>query len=377
MNLSAILNHVDCVIFGCMGEEFLAINFSERNLFVTANAEDLFKDIVVPDIVEQYKLMAANYIENILLKKFPPENWEYFLFHEGMGESMTTFFWMKKYRETCIKKILCICFNPMRAELMKFCPYVNEVIIVDGIMFDYISVFYATKYNIKRLLTAHFSPKKIAAESKLPPDERRTYGQIGMIRDFLDIDKNTKFELYHLELPKEIISRAENLFNEMNLTKGKVVFAVTAGLYYGRLEHHADFWIKLRDKLRTEGYEIVTNGNKVDIPNCQNVFLSLLETASFVGLCGNIVSVPTGIIEASCAMNTIDKITLQVIFPGDNDIYWGGNPVDVDKVIDNYLYSRNPYFESNIKFSCYKWGNNPAEDDLLLEKIVNKIITSN
>ena len=367
LSLKAIINQFNCVVFGNTGREFLAINLSAGNIF----------NIEIPANVEQYKLMAANAVENILLKKYPPESWEYFLFHEGMGESITFFFWMKKYRETCGKKILCICFHPIRAELMNFCPYVDESINVDRLMFDFISVFYAQKYNIRRLLTAHFSPKTIAAISKLPPDEVRTYGWIGMIRDFLNIDQNAKFELYHVELPKETIARAENLFNKMNLTRNKAVFAVTSGYYYGRLEHHIDFWIKLRDKLRAKGYEIVTNANEVDIPDCRNIFMSLLETAAFAGLCGNIVSIPTGFVESLCELNTANKITLQVIYPSDNDIYWGGKPTDVDKAVDDYVYTVSRYLKSNTKFSCYKWGNNPAEDDLLLEKIVNKILTSN
>ena len=368
---------MDCVIFGNTGREFVSINLSTGILFITVNADELFQNIKVPANIEQSKMIAAHDIENGLFREYPLENWEYFLFHEGSGESLAFFFWFKKYREIHDKKILCICFNPLRAEMMKFCPYVDEVINVDKIMFDYISVFYAKRYDIKRILLAHFLPKIIAARKKLSPDEMKTYDIPEMMRDFLNINPNAKLERYPTELPEKAVAKAKKLFKEMNLTYGKVVFIIRTGYYYGRLEEHIDFWIKLRDKLRTEGYEVITNSNQVDIPACRNIFLPLLETAAFAGLCGNIVCIPTGFAESLCTLNTADKFVLQFIYPGDNDPYWKGQKVDVNKIIDNYYYYLAQYFESNVNLFCYKWGNNSAEDDLLISRIVNNITRRN
>lgn len=295
------------------------------------------------------------------------------MFHEGLGESLAFFFWLKKYRETCGKKILCICANNLRAELFSISPYVDAIATVDWRVFDFISVYLAEKYNIHRSLLAHFDLKTIAAKEKLSADELKNYGIIGTIRDFLNISADTKFEPYAVQIPPPVIERVKNLFAQMNLVEGKIVFLVTSGYYYGELKHHLPFWIKLREKLNAAGYEVITNSDKEIIPNCRNIFLSLLESVVFAGLCGNIVSIPTGFVESLMILNSTDKMNVQVIYPGDNDIYWRGEKNDVDKIVDDYIYYINIYLTSQKIFSCYKWGNNDTEDDLLLEKIVQKI----
>ena len=286
---------------------------------------------------------------------------------------MAFFFWLKKYRETCGKKILCICANNLRAELFSISPYVDAIVTTDWLVFDFISVYLAKKYNIHRSLLAHFDLKTIAAKEKLSADELKNYGIIGTIRDFLNISADTKFEPYAVQIPPPVIECIKNLFAQMNLIEGKTVLLVTSGYYYGNLEHHLTFWIKLREKLNAAGYEVITNSDKEIIPNCRNIFLSLLESVVFAGLCGNIVSIPTGFVESLMILNSTDKMNVQVIYPGDNDIYWRGEKNDVDKIVDDYIYYINIYLTSQKIFSCYKWGNNDTEDDLLLEKIVQKI----
>lgn len=372
-----LVKQVDYVIAGGTVIEQPILNFALQNnikiLPVTTDVDAIFKDIPIPVEIENVRKNLLTALESGLFLKCSPQEFEIFLFHEGLGESTAFLFWLKKFRETCGKKILCICANNLRAELLSTSPYVDAIVKVDWLVFDFISVYFAKKYNIHPLLLAHFDLKTLAARAKLSADEVKTYGQIGLIRDFLNIGADKKFERYAVQIPPPIRERVKNLFAQMNLIEGKTVFVVTQGYNFGGLNHHLPFWIKLRDKLNAAGYEVITNGDKEDIPNCRNVFLSLLESAAFAGLCGNIVSIPTGFVEVICAINSADKINLQVMFPNENDIYWRGQKIDVEQRIGNYVYSINPYFAQNINFSCDKWGNTGAEEDLIISKIVQKM----
>ena len=368
---------MDYVISYNAATEMPILNFAVKNnvpiLTTTDDVSTLFQDIPVSQEVTNIKKNLINVVENELFAKYSPRDFEIFLWHEGLGESTAFLFWLKKYREIYGKKILCICANNLRAELLSISPYVDAIVMVDWLMFDFISVYFTKKYNIHRALLAHFSLKTIETKSKLSADELKNYWVIDVIRDFLNISADTKYEPYAVQIPPQIIANVKNLFAQMNLIEGKTVLIVTEGYYYGGLGHHLPFWIKLRDKLNSAGYEVVINGNKEVIPGCRSIFLSLLESAAFAGLCGNIVSIPTGFVECIYAINSDTKINLQIIFPGDNDIYWRGEKKDVDKIVDDYAHYLNISQTSKKRFSCDKWGNDDAEDDLLLEKIVQKI----
>lgn len=360
-------------------ENFLKL--AEKNnvniLNGTSNVETLFDDIILNDKQNKLKKLIEDKFKKDIFKKYPPKRWEYFLFHEGLGESIAFFFWLKKYREIHDKKILIICAEDIRVELMKYCPYADATLIVYTEIFDYISVYCTKKFDVKRVLHAHFLPKTLETKSKLSADEQKFYGIIGTIRDFLEIPPETKFEKYPFKIPKAAVTSAKNIFEKMNLTPGKVVFISVQGIYFSGLGHHFDFWKKIAAILKFHDYEIVTNSEKTMISGCRNIFLSLFESAAFAGLCGNMVSVPTGFFEAICALNTADKITWQIIYPNSQDIYWKNKGIDnpnVDRNIDHYNYYLSQYLSSNVEYSCCKWGNNSDEDDILINEIVNKIM---
>lgn len=315
----------------------------------------IFEDISADSQLEDYKTKLAKHLKRNVFEKYPPKKYEYFLFHEGLGESTAFFFWMKKYTEHCKKKILVICFQELRAEMMRLCPYIDVTIRVEPIIFDYISVYCAKKYDIKRVLLAHVSPKITAKKAKLTSSEIKTYGIIGTIRDFLKISPKTKFEKYPVKLPQNSVAKAEDLFKKMNLIRGKTVFVITEGLYFGNLSHHMNFWINFAERLKILGYEVVTNSAEEVIPGCKNIFLSLLESTAFAGLCGNLASVPTGFFEAICALNTKDEIKWQIFYPDENDIFWRGKKVNVDSMIENYVYYLNQYISPNVEFFCNKF----------------------
>ena len=185
-------------------------------------------NISVSDEIKHIKSQCENAFQYIL-KKFPVKEWEYFLFHEGTAESMSVYFWMKEYRKHHSKKILFICFQDLRFEMMSSCPYIDMAIKVNTIVFDYISVYHSEKYKIKRSLLQHFSPHSIRMKEIDP-----NYGIIEKMRDFLGIDPSLKiFERYPVILPKKNIDKARRIFDEMNLTEGKTVVLLPEGYMFG------------------------------------------------------------------------------------------------------------------------------------------------
>ena len=301
------------------------------------------------------------------MKKFPPQEFEYFLFHEGMGESLAFFFWLKEYRKNSAKKILLFCFDVLRHELFTHSPYVEAVAKIPTFMFDYISIYHAEKFNIRRVLQAHFSE----FESR---NSRRYafYAIPDLMRDFLKINPGIKFETFPVQIPQENLNNARKIFEEMNLKIGKTILLVAEGNYYSGLEHQKNFWIKFADRMKSAGYEVVTNSAEQILPNCKNIFKGLFDTTAFVSLCGNIISVPTGFIETLCALNNFGKTKWQIIFPNENDIYWRGRKTDVDKMIAGYEKYLKIIFDDKIDWQIYKWGNSEEEDEILIAKLLLK-----
>ena len=395
-NPEQVIKQMDYYIVGNHPDELPYLDAAIRNdkeiIGTIEKPEDIFNDIPVTEQVAYLRSQLKNLVENDLMRKFPPQEYEYFLFHEGLGESMALFFWMKEYRKKHDKKILMLCVHPLREEMMRNCPYVDAVVKVPPQIFDYLAIYLADQYNMKKVLTAHFSTKTIKTKQKLQPWELKTYGIPGTIRDFLGINPKIKFEPYPVKLPESAIAKATEIFQSMNLTRGKTILIVTEGYAFSGLQHHNDFWARFANYMSDKGYEVLTNGNKEEIPGCRNVFMSLFETTAFAGMCGHIVSCPTGFVEALCTFNTADKMTLQVIFPGNHDIYWRRpNFINLvayiesnryfgrksaDNAVNEYLYQVNQYISPNTDFSVLKWGDNIDEDNLLIEQIAKKIIGS-
>ena len=378
VNLAVALPQVDFTILQTE-DEFAPIGFIETHgrkftQRFAKTCDDLFSAVPTPAEISAIRKNLSALVEGNLLAKVPPNEFEYFLFHEGLGESTSFFFWLKKYRAHAKKKICCICSHPLRAELLMACPYVDLVLTTDAITFNFISVYFAEKYNIKRFLLMHHSVETFKNQRECA-EKKESYGLIERVRDFLRIRRDVPFEKYFVNMPTPQVESAKKNFHDMNLTEGKVVFVIMeANYFHGLSEIHADFWLKLRDKLNSVGYEVITNGPKEDIPNCRNVFLSLFQSAAFAGLCGHIVSIPTGFVESICAVNMVDKITLELIHPADNDKYWKAYTRNVDGLIEGYAKMLDRFISENIDCTYRKFGNDSAEDDALIEKIVEKIL---
>ncbi len=284
---------------------------------------------------------------------------------------MSVYFWMREYRKNHSKKILFICFQDLRFEIMQTCPYIDAVIKIDKFIFDYISVYYAEKFQIRRSLLQHFSPHSIEMQSI-----DSTYGIIEKMRDFLGINPALKiFERYPVHLPQKSLDKAEKLFNDMKLTRGKVVIFLPEGYMFSGFGDKRNFWLNLANRLRAEGYEVLTHTATPYLPGVQNIFMQTFDTSAFLGLCGNIVSTSTGFIESLCAWNDKDKINWTVLLPHEDTGFWkGDNPkAKCEEYIDYYPKFVAKFANKNVKQKCFKWSMTDAEDLNIIEKVVAEI----
>ena len=393
-----IIQQMDYYIVGNHPDEIFYVDAAIRHdveiIGTCVAPDDIFSDLPVSAEVVQFRENLRAMVERELIEKFPPEQFEYFLFHEGLGESTAIFFLLKEYRKPRDKKILMLCYHPMREELMRACPYVDAVMKVNQVVFDYLTAYYADKYGMKKVFTAHSLPKILEMKKFLALEYGRQSATIPDIvfRDFLEISPSIEFKKYPVHIPETAVARANEIFYQLNLTKGKAIFIVTNGLYFGGLSHHNDFWLRLARRLSNEGYGVIFNGQDKFFSEFKSVFLSFFETVEFVKLCGNIVSIPTGFVEAVAAFSTVEPLELQCIFPNIHDVYykrcglmanvWNLHEIlysgshCVEMHIKSYTKLLEKYLDANVAFSLYQWGNNAAEDDALIEKIVSKITSA-
>ena len=180
----------------------------------------------------------------------------------------------------------------------------------------------------------------------------------------------------------------------MGLVRGKTIFVNHEGVAYGNLldRNNISFFLKLLQTLRNAGFEIVFNSKDKIIHGCKNVFLPLLETVAFAGMCENVISVPTGLCEVIGALNPNYPLAFHFIFPNRRAFYYRGlvnTPyarMEILKELKNYgesfvekrmeLYSNvlEKIYSSSSKFYCYRWGYNTEENELLVDDIARRII---
>lgn len=392
-----IVSQMDYYVAGGHPEEIFyieaAINNGVEVIGTSEAPENIFNDIPVSPENTEYRKQLHDLIARDLFNKFPADQYEYFLFHEGLGESTSFFFWMKEYRASIDKKILMICANPLRGEMMGICPYVDGVVMMSPQMFDYVSIYFSEQYKITKTYAMHSHPRVAEIRRNLTDDELDYYNAPERVRDFLNLPSSANFKTWTVNIPPGSVARAKEVFNALNLSRGKAVFILTEGISFNGLHHHNDFWIRLAETLRLSGYEPVFNGAERAFSNFKNVYLSLFETSAFIGLCGNVVSVPTGLLEASLTFNTVDPVEWQVVFPNYYDQYYHSRDIlpllfdfrryqshGTRHLTDNRLkvYSifMKEYLSANVNLSLFHWGNNVEDDDALIKKIVDNIKSS-
>ncbi len=392
VSVEEIIKQVDYYIVGNVPNELSYINCAIRNnveiIGTIEDEEEMFSNIVVSQEATKWKKEIHFSLVNQVFKRFPQDEWEYFLFHNGLGESMSFFFWLKEYRKRHHKKIFLFCVHKSHVDFMQLSPYVDFVAQINWQVFDYISVYLSEEYRIRNFYTFHLAPEVVKAGKSLSPRER--VGFVWKARAFLGINPDVPFEKYPVEIPAESVANARRVFQELGGVERKSVFFVAKG-YSNDMPGHDDFWLKLAESLKSKGFEVFTNGTEETIPGCKNIFLSLPETVEFVRLCGNVVGIRTGFCELTCVLNFKDPIKLFSITHNKNDDFfkqevWMYGSLEIVRVNGrrraeglkaDYLKFLSPYLGKNIDFSCHILGNNPEEDDILIEELTKKITEEN
>lgn len=397
--IEELVKQMDYYIVGNSHDErpylFAALRNNVEVIGTMTDIEDIFNGITIPAELAQFKNQMHLEICKNFFEKFPPHEYEYIVFQQGLGEeSLAFFFWIKEYRKHINKKILIISSGKLHVELMTICPYVDGVIQINIATLSFMYIYFSEIYNIKNYTELWDSQNYIKENSALNIQNRCKKAYSGDVaRAFFGLNPELKFERYPVKIPTDVVNCVNNFFNQTGFKRGKTVFIATNGYWFPTaLNDHYNFWIKLVKVLKNSGYNVVTNGQKESIPGIRNIFLSLTETASFIGICGNVVSVNTGFMEASCTLNNTDKIKSVFLYPNKNDFplkkritsstfneirwfyefqYRGSKMAEMRK--NSYKAFLEKFFDSNINVSVYSLGLNEKEDDELIGQIIEDL----
>ena len=196
-------------------------------------------------------------------------------------------------------------------------PYIDESVVIPLPVYAYIAIYLADKFHIKNFVLLHFLPLSTCYLDK-PAEIYPAY--MPKVRDFLELEIDSEFERYPVNISQHKIEYVNNLFREMGLPHKKTVFLIMDGISNGNLlATREEFFVRLATALKQNGYEVVTKGNRQLIPGCQFTILPPWESTLFAGLCGNVVTIPTGIPFAIGALNQSDEINIHMLWQTVND----------------------------------------------------------
>ena len=389
INMFNLIAQADYYIAGNNPDEWLYLETAARNsvsiIGLLESEDEMFEDI---KITAQCDILKNSLKRELLIffAKFPPTDYEYFLIHNGLGETLGFFYLIKKYREIHNKKIISFCMSDSHLSLMKLSPYVDDAFKINALVYDYIYIYHSELYRIKNYLTLYVDPKVLEGIKRRIAYNEPYADIISHAEEFLGIPLTTDFERYEISLPEESILNAQKIFDELKLVKGRTVFFVTEGISH-RMPHMKNFWIKLAERLRENNFEVVTNSKEPIIPECKNIFIPLANTAAFIGLCGFVVSQPTGFSEAICSINSKDKINIHVVYSTRKDskpsapTFWHsyinfkyyGRKGSKRDAFGNYL---NSIMGSNINWSKKNFVSDTEKENETIEQILKDIKSS-
>ena len=379
------MRQIDCYITSDNPNELSLIEFAWKNqieiVSIQRDGLDVFRDFPIDPAIENWKSNLQKIVSEQLLKKFPLGEYEYILAQNGLGESMTLFFLLKEFKRQRRKKVCLLCIDVSRYQMMLRCPYVDQTIRVNREIYQYLSTF----YPVKDLLNLHFMHCSICPQDSknLPQNDEPV--MVRYMREFLELDPRTKFSRYPVEIPPENLNRAREIFKSMNLHEGRTIWMNLDAGYYSRLKkYHRDFFIKLGEKFRSSGFDVVTNSPNQEILGIPNVFFEFWDSIAFVKLCRNVVSVPTGWSEANCAFNDSVPIKFHVLFPSVHDQFHNPSPGFFQQIQRHGLHFMDVSMKSyeklirnfippNVNFELHTFPETEIEEQKFIEELIENI----
>ena len=121
----------------------------------------------------------------------------------------------------------------------------------------------------------------------------------------------------------------------------------------------------------------MTHTKELFIEGVRNIYMKTFDTSAFLGLCGNIISPPTGFIESLCTWNVKDSIKWIVLCPNEKSGFWKSEypEAECDNFMKYYPDFVSKFTGNNLTQKIFKWGTNENEDSVLIEKILGEIKT--
>lgn len=257
-------------------------------------ADNIFCGLPVDAGRVKVKTEIAQVLQDNLIKNFPMDEYDYFLFHQGLGETMVCFYLLKEYKERFGKKILMLFFDPSREHVFRQCPYVDCTLHIDVHTFAYMSIFWEEKYHIKNALGMWFAPYSPKYCWHI---EDGANTMVSAVRAFLKLPVRDGLEKYPFNISSESVNIVYKKINELQIRKGKTVFLVTDAISLGDSGLGKGFWLKLIEQLDKKGYDVVVNSNDEYAEGGKVAYFKPFEAVEFVNYCGYVITVCTGILD--------------------------------------------------------------------------------
>ena len=257
-------------------------------------ADNMFHGLPVDADRIQIKARIAQVLQDNLIKNFPMDEYDYFLFHQGLGETMICFYLLKEYKARFGKKILMLFFDPSREHMFNQCPYVDCTLHIDAHTFAYISIFWEEKYHIKNALGMWFAPY---APKYCWHIEDGANTMVSAVRAFLKLPVRDGLEKYSFNISSESVNIVYKKINELQIRKGNTVFLVTDAISVGDSGLGKGFWLNLIEKLEKKGHDVVVNSKDEYAEGVKVAYFKPFEAVEFVNYCGYVITVSTGILD--------------------------------------------------------------------------------
>lgn len=248
-------------------------------------------------------------INNALFSKFSPCDYEYMLFHNGLGETVSFYYSIAEYKAKNNKPIVVLCFDETRKSLLEESPYIDVVAHVPFPLYEYVAVFLAEQYHMKNFMEIFYTPDIVALMADA--DCEVLYMQV--VRIYLGLLPHEPVQKYETPVSEEKRKVGREVFRQWNLREGRTVWLCMDGISNGSL-YESDFFKKLVVAIREADYDVIIKSDKSVIEGVPFAQLYPWETTELVSLCGNIICIPTGIICVVKAMNMDRPLNVQKLY---------------------------------------------------------------
>lgn len=249
-------------------------------------------------------------VNDALFSKYSPREYEYILFQNGLGETVSFYYSMAEYKEKNNKPIVVICCDESRKSLLEESPYIDVVAHVPVPLYEYIAVFLAEQYCMKNFIKLILTRDIVDSLVAVNTDRKLCYWQ--QTRLYAGLSGDAPVRKYATQVSEKKRKAGQEVLRKWNLRVGRTVWLCMEGVSNGALPE-GDFLENLVAAIREADYDVIIKSNKSVIEGIAFAQLYPWETTELVSLCGNIISIPTGITCAVVAMNMDRPLNVQML----------------------------------------------------------------